>query len=486
MKKIILIILIISGIDASAQFYTSNTVVVGNNGLIAVTDMDFENNGDFSNNGEITIRGNFINSGTFSSNAVTKSRIILTSDWTNNLIFAAGKSDVIFNGTNQTIGGLVSTIFNILDLKGVSGNIKTLQNNSTCADTLFLGNTELASNGFELKLNNGLIPVQRTTGYISTLNNGIVKINFPTTFAGNYEIPLGFGTGASQYKPVFLVNPANDSFGFTLFGNSPINQGMDPLLLQDSLCSINPDYYFRIKTFGSQLFYGITKTTGENYFTKLGRWDGTKWTKISNSGQTGALAFNNLSLNSQGNLTTENISQAHEKPFVFAGDDIFLDPGKTKTINTTGYFPQGSSILWSPSTDLSCSDCPDPILTMANTGVIVVEVSNGAGCSATDTVNVYLRRAYEELMPTVFSPNGDKVNDEFGPVLMAGDKLADLEIFNRHALKIYKGSENWDGTYKDEPVMQGVYIYKMVILADENGSGELKEIVLRGEVTLFR
>ncbi|NUM30888.1 MAG: gliding motility-associated C-terminal domain-containing protein [Bacteroidetes bacterium] len=486
MKKIFSIYLLFIGINSNAQFFSNTNAIAINNSIMSVNNMDFENFGDFSNTGEITINGNFINSGVFSSNTLNKSRIFLNLNWSNNLTFVAGKSDVIFTGSNQIIGGLAPTVFNILDFQGISGNIKTLQNNITCSDTLFLRDIELSANSFEFKINNGIIPVQRNSGYISTTNNGSLKIYFPVALNSYFEAPLGYGNSASQYKPVFLINPNNDSFGITLFGNSPLAQGMNPLYLHDSVCSINDSYYYKFKTFGSSMFYGITKSVAESYYTKLSRWDGVKWSKISNSGQTGTLAFSNLSLNSQSNFSTENISQAIEKPYVFAGNDFFLDLGQSKTIKTTGYFPSGSSILWTPSNNLSCDDCLEPVFTMGTPLTTVITVSNGPGCISSDTINILMKKDYRNLIPTSFTPNGDLLNDKFGPELLPGDKLSDLEIFNRWGQKIYKGTQNWDGTYKNTEVMQGVYLYKLMILSDEMKNGELKKYFLSGEFTLFR
>ncbi|MCC6722010.1 MAG: gliding motility-associated C-terminal domain-containing protein [Bacteroidia bacterium] len=484
MRKFILIIYIFLSNEVFSQLFINNGAKVINNNIIAINNFDLENNGDISNNGEIIIKGSFINSGLFKSNNITKSSINLTADWTNNASFLAGKSVVIFNGANQKIGGVSSTRFNVLELKGVTGNSKTMFSYVNIADSLYLNNTELATNGNELKISNGTIPIQRISGYISTLNKGIVKIYFPTLLSNFYEIPLGYGNSTNQYKPFYLIKPASDSFAVTLFGNSPLNESMNPLFLQDSLCSINQNYYYSLQTYGSALFYGITKSVTENDFSKLASWDGTKWQKITLSGKTPLLLFNNISLNSQPNQSFENIAQAQEKPFVKLGSDFYVDIGKSAQIYTNGFFPNGSSILWSPSVDLSCNDCINPKFTMGTPGEIIIKVSNGMGCEAIDTINILLKRNYLNLIPSSFSPNGDLLNDIFGPELLPGDKLEIMEIYNRWGQEIYKGEKFWDGKYLNELVMQGVYIYKMVIISSENNSK--KRHILKGEFTLLR
>lgn len=484
MKINIILLFILLKIEVSAQFFINNNALAINNSIITVNNMDFENRGDFSNTADLDIKGNYINYGTFSSDLLKSNRIYISLNWTNNSTFIPGKSRVILNGTNQSIGGISISKFNVFDLKGNIGDKKTLLNNIICIDTLYLNNIEFASNGFELKIMNGLSPIQRTAGFISSSSNGKVKMYFTSAYSGNFEVPLGFGINANQYKPLYLINPAKDSFDFTLNGNSPINEGMSPLLLQDSLCGINQNYYYRIKTYGSSLFYGITKSATESYYSKLAKWDGMQWQKISNSGNTNSLSFSNLSLNSQATQTNEYISQAQEMPFVNAGNDFYLETGKSAKINTKGYYPQGSTIFWNPSIDFSCSNCVSPLFTMGTPGVFTILVNNGAGCEAIDTINILIKKNYRNLIPTSFTPNGDLLNDKFGPVLLPGDKLAELEIFNRWGQKIYKGTQNWDGYYNNVPVMQGVYIYKLVILSNENGN--IKRYLLDGEFTLLR
>ena len=478
----LLILSISTGLQA--QLFVNSGAVVGiqQGAVVTVKTMDAENFGDISHAGDLEVTGNIINSGIWICGSANKSRIALTLDWTNNSFFNPGISRVEFNGGNQTIGGTIETRFNNLVLRGISGNKKTLLINSHCLDSLYLTDVELATNGNRFSLRNASVIIQRNSGYISTQKNGVVRVIFPVALNTNREIPLGFGTLAANYKPLYLVAAAQDSFDMTLFGNSPDIDGLSSSALQDSLCSINDNYYYRLQTYGKPVFYGMQRNASELQFTKLARWNGLAWDKIPGSGPTSFIPVQNLAFDSQPASLSEFVTQARERPYVNAGPDIGLLPGARKQFNITGYFPQGSTFLWDPGQDLSCTDCQDPTFTMGTPGIYTVRVSNGPNCEAVDSLRIFQIGNYSDLIANAFSPNGDRLNDEFGPNLFPGDQLVSLEIFNRWGEMLYSGTQSWDGTYRGSPVQEGAYMYKIFI----KGQAEGRHFYLSGSVTVIR
>ncbi len=101
------------------------------------------------------------------------------------------------------------------------------------------------------------------------------------------------------------------------------------------------------------------------------------------------------------------------------------------------------------------------------------------------------------FIPNSFTPyNQDGLNDFFGPKGLY-IKSYDMKIFNRWGEMIYseqiplasraigtgspKGEEaGWDGTFRGQPVQQGIYIY-MITVTDYNG----KQSYFKGTVTMF-
>lgn len=66
-------------------------------------------------------------------------------------------------------------------------------------------------------------------------------------------------------------------------------------------------------------------------------------------------------------------------------------------------------------------------------------------------------------MPFAFTPNKDGVNDKYKPVYQRVASVI-LTIYNRWGEVIFQGNsltDEWDGTYKTVPCLQGVYPYKL-------------------------
>jgi gliding motility-associated-like protein len=73
---------------------------------------------------------------------------------------------------------------------------------------------------------------------------------------------------------------------------------------------------------------------------------------------------------------------------------------------------------------------------------------------------------WEYSAPSVFTPNGDGINDIF----MRGHRVT---IFDRRGIIIYEGEDGWDGTYHNKPAPPDIYFYK-VARKVENGDEEIK------------
>lgn len=84
-------------------------------------------------------------------------------------------------------------------------------------------------------------------------------------------------------------------------------------------------------------------------------------------------------------------------------------------------------------------------------------------------------------IPTAFSPNGDGLNDTFGPVAEGIEEM-EMVIFNRWGEVVYTSrniNQRWDGTFQGKQAPMGVYGYKLVAKNADNQS-----MVKKGSVTL--
>ncbi|MEN8810844.1 MAG: T9SS type B sorting domain-containing protein [Flavobacteriales bacterium] len=136
-------------------------------------------------------------------------------------------------------------------------------------------------------------------------------------------------------------------------------------------------------------------------------------------------------------------------------------------------FGVDSSIAISPCIDF-----------FGKTGINEVKLiaSNQFGCldSLLIEINV-LEPVNTTFMPNSFTPNDDSYNDIFKPYF-SGNLSYDLQIFNRWGDLLYEGretDEGWDGTFEDAKVMEGIYVYKLLV---KKPDGIIQEIF--GHVTL--
>jgi gliding motility-associated-like protein len=83
--------------------------------------------------------------------------------------------------------------------------------------------------------------------------------------------------------------------------------------------------------------------------------------------------------------------------------------------------------------------------------------------------------------PTVFTPDGDGINDVF----LGGEKFRNrefhLEVSNRWGSRLYTGASGWDGTYRGDKVAPGTYIYVLKLKMEDGSTRTVK-----GTVTLIR
>ncbi len=178
---------------------------------------------------------------------------------------------------------------------------------------------------------------------------------------------------------------------------------------------------------------------------------------------------------------------------VKAYPEIIVEIEDTISINTDGVFkfnysiPHEYDIRWLDEQYISCSDCPNPILTTQNLSPKKLEVviSDKNGCQLSKSIHVNYNKT--PFIPSAFSPNNDGINDLFRfylPQYLSSSKIKNFSIYNRWGGIIhnqedidYLGFQGWDGI--DQKV--GVYVYQFEV---EYPNGET--IGFSGDVNLFR
>jgi gliding motility-associated-like protein len=139
-----------------------------------------------------------------------------------------------------------------------------------------------------------------------------------------------------------------------------------------------------------------------------------------------------------------------------------INEGDTIDLSVTG----ATSYIWTPSTGLSCNDCPNPIATPDVTTTYTVSGTDAAGCTGTASILIYVEQYCKDFfVPNIFSPNG-KGPDVNNTLCVYGSCIVELqyEVFNRWGEKVFETTDTsicWDGNWRGEPVGSGVFAYKL-------------------------
>lgn len=148
------------------------------------------------------------------------------------------------------------------------------------------------------------------------------------------------------------------------------------------------------------------------------------------------------------------------------------------------------SILWRPQDYLSCYNCTSPMASPPRDTEFEVTVVDTNGCLSTSRIIVRVDLP-QVWVPNAFSPNGDQINDW---VFVHGSdadvtRINIFQIFDRWGNSVFENKlfapndfrAGWNGRYRDEKCLPGVYVY----WAEVELSNGTKWIV-KGDITLLR
>ncbi|MGZ3863096.1 MAG: PKD domain-containing protein [Bacteroidia bacterium] len=241
-------------------------------------------------------------------------------------------------------------------------------------------------------------------------------------------------------------------------------------------------------------FRGWSSTSGVNYSWKFG--DGT----IS-SAQNPVNCFKlkgvynpTLTVTDGNNCSGRATSTVTVHPTPHAA--ISASPQPVSILEPTIQFADmttnGPAVMWAwnfgdMQTTLDTSAVKNPKYTYADTGsyVVTLWVSTVFGCIDSTQTTIHIDDDYELFVPTAFSPNGDKLNEVFLPVMRG--VLADyyhLYIYDRWGKLVFETHDlykGWDGTYHGQVVLEDVFVWKILL---KTTTGTKKQIA--GHVSVVK
>lgn len=228
-----------------------------------------------------------------------------------------------------------------------------------------------------------------------------------------------------------------------------------------------------------------------------------KWTWDLGNGQTSNLVKPAVTYNREGNYTikaeavnplgcrgssSQNIRIVSLPEITVSGDpDIPVGTGVTLPVT---YSSNIRTYTWTPSSGLSCTDCPNPVANPSINTTYTISVTDSNGCvSSKDIVATVVCNGKNYFVPNTFTPNGDGNNDVFFPRGSSIVRVQSMRIFNRWGEVVFEkrnfaansAADGWNGSYKGKAAQPDAYVYFIEFVC-ENGS----IIPFKGNVTLLK
>jgi gliding motility-associated-like protein len=118
-------------------------------------------------------------------------------------------------------------------------------------------------------------------------------------------------------------------------------------------------------------------------------------------------------------------------------------------------------------------------LILYKSGMYTVTATDKNGCTATTS------RYFDYIdvcIPNYFTPNGDGINDTWGPGCTVNYPKLTFDISDRYGptIRKYKLGQKWDGKYNDNELPSGDYWYVLKLNNDKDN----REFI--GHFTLYR
>jgi len=177
-------------------------------------------------------------------------------------------------------------------------------------------------------------------------------------------------------------------------------------------------------------------------------------------------------------------------PTVNLGPDLVLATGTNHPLVSVLTNGPIRTWQWSPARDLSCANCPVPVLNVRNDATYTVIATTPYGCSASDTINIKaFCKETQVYMANAFSPDGDGINDRFWVQGTGIARVKNFRIFNRWGQLVFERNnvtpndpaQGWDGRVGGVPANPDVFVYTVEVLC-ENGV----PYTYKGNVTILK
>ncbi len=167
----------------------------------------------------------------------------------------------------------------------------------------------------------------------------------------------------------------------------------------------------------------------------------------------------------------EQTVMVYPAPVANAGTDKVLLEGGITTLNGAATGLGNLTYLWTPNRTIDNISIPVPAVNPVDDITYTLTITLDNGCKDDDEVDVKVLKT--PVVPNLFSPNGDRVNDKWEIPYLASYPGAVVEVFNRYGQIVFRSvnyTSPWDGTFKGNPLPIGTYYY---IIEPKNGRKQI-------------
>jgi gliding motility-associated-like protein len=152
----------------------------------------------------------------------------------------------------------------------------------------------------------------------------------------------------------------------------------------------------------------------------------------------------------------------------------------------TLYANGATNLQWTPALYIDNPNSSTPVFIFPDTGTYSYRVTGFTvgGCVGYDSVTIKVVNDLTFVVPNVFTPNGDGLND-YAKIIQAGyGRLDYFRIFDRYGKAVFTTNsfrQFWNGSFNNQFCEQGVYYW---VIKARNIKGEDK--LFKGDITLLR
>lgn len=165
----------------------------------------------------------------------------------------------------------------------------------------------------------------------------------------------------------------------------------------------------------------------------------------------------------------------------FAGNDTVVVAGQPLQLNAAG----AAVYSWSPASFLSNPAIANPIAILSDDIVYRVKVATLEGCFAIDSLKVKVYKTAPDIfVPTLFTPNGDGLNDLLKPMPVGIAKFVYFRVYNRYGQLVFQAdnfTSGWNGKFKGRDQGNESFVWH-ALAVDYLGN----ELYKKGQTTLIR